>query len=183
MSLFKEQILRNLAENDLDLYLTLVGELAEESGRDMAEIAAAAARLARGDKPLTATVVSRTAQISPAEDGMIRLFIDAGRKSGIGPNDIVGAIAGEADIPGKSIGAIDIYDRFTFVEIPEQYKEQVLTAMAGVSIRNQPVNVSIAVPRGQALPDDADQGRKHVGGDRLSRYGQRLRQPGHHFRR
>jgi len=44
---------------------------------------------------------------------MVRLFIDAGRSSGIGPGDIVGAIANQADIPGKAIGAIDIYGRFT----------------------------------------------------------------------
>src|SRR5688572_11183464 len=52
VALFKERVLKTLAGGELDLYLSLVEELAEESGRDMAEIAAAAVRLAGGDKPL-----------------------------------------------------------------------------------------------------------------------------------
>jgi ATP-dependent RNA helicase DeaD len=56
MALFKERILNTLEGEDLDLYLNLVQELAIESGRDMAEIAAAAARLARGDKPLEVVI-------------------------------------------------------------------------------------------------------------------------------
>ena len=55
MALFKESIRKTLAEGDLDLYLTLVEELVEE-GLDVAEVAAAAARLARKDKPLEVEV-------------------------------------------------------------------------------------------------------------------------------
>jgi hypothetical protein len=47
---------------------------------------------------------------------MVRLFIDVGRNHRISPADIVGAIANEGGVPGKAIGAIDVYDRFTFVE-------------------------------------------------------------------
>ena len=118
IELFKEQILRVVEQEKLDLYLTVVQELAEESGHDITEIAAAAARLARGDKPLIVAKRSRTVVESPPEEGMVRLFMDVGRKNGLRPTDIVGAIANEAGIPGKSIGAIDIYDHFAFVEIP-----------------------------------------------------------------
>src|SRR5205809_2363873 len=111
----------------LEPYLSLVEELAEESGCQMAEIAAAAVKLARGDQPLG--VVEPAPEREPAppgEDGMVRLFIDAGRTNGIGPGDIVGAIANEADVPGTAIGAIDIYDRFTFLEVPAEYRDRIL---------------------------------------------------------
>jgi ATP-dependent RNA helicase DeaD len=65
------------------------------------------------------------------------------------PADIVGAIAGEAAVPGKEIGAIDVYDRFTFVELPAQYKDQVLERMAHAAIRNRPVRVTLARPSGE----------------------------------
>lgn len=148
VQLFKDQILHALEESDLDLYLSLVQELADESGRDLAEIAAGAAWLARRDKPLLAAIEEESLA-APPEDGMVRLFIDAGRSSGIRPSDIVGAIANEAGIPGRAIGAIDIYDRFTFVEVPSEYKEQVLGAMAETKLRNQSVSVRVAVPRGE----------------------------------
>ncbi len=147
VALFKQQILDSLEEEDLDLYLNLVGQIVEETGRDMAEVAAAAARLARGDKPLTLAMEEEPADLAPAEDGMVRLVIDAGREQGVRAGDIVGAIANEAGIPGKSIGAIDIYDQFAFVEIPTDYREQVLSAMAGATVRNLPVSVRLAVAR------------------------------------
>ncbi len=125
IAMFKDNIRSSVEEGDLDLYLSLVEELVEE-GLELAEIAAAAARLARGDKPLEVEVEPEAAAVPRAEDGMVRLFLGAGSMAGVRPGDVVGAIANEAGVPGKSIGSIDIYDRFTFVEIPAQFQDQVL---------------------------------------------------------
>jgi ATP-dependent RNA helicase DeaD len=146
-ALFKERILHTLEEGELELYLNLVEELAVESNRDMAEIAAAAAHMARGDKPLEVTLEPVPEEVMPPHDGMVRLLIDAGRKSGIRPADIVGAIANEADIPGNSIGAIDIYERVSFVDIPAQYLQRVLERMDGATIRSQQAGIRVATPR------------------------------------
>jgi hypothetical protein len=81
---------------------------------------------------------------------MVRLFMDVGRKNGLRPTDIVGAIANEAGIPGKVIGAIDIYDHYAFVEIPAEYQEQVLKSMQRVRIRNQGVRLRVVTPRDEA---------------------------------
>jgi len=145
IGLFKDSIRRTVQEGDLDLYLTLVEELVEE-GLELAEIAAGAARLARGDKPLEIEVEPEPQQVPRAEDGMVRLFIGAGSRAGVRPGDIVGAIANEADVPGKAIGSIDIYDRFTFVEVPAQYQGQVLQRMARATIRGRPVEIRVATP-------------------------------------
>jgi ATP-dependent RNA helicase DeaD len=167
IELFKEQILRVAEEDKLDLYLTVVQELAEESGHDMAEIAAAAARLARGDKPLVAARESEPVVEAPPEEGMVRLFMDVGRKNGLRPTDIVGAIANEAGIPGRAIGAIDIYDHYAFVEIPVEYKEQVLQGMQRTRIRNQRANLRVATGMnegqetlGQAEPSSGSRDRR-----------------------
>jgi ATP-dependent RNA helicase DeaD len=146
MALFKEHILKTLREDELDLYLSLVEELAEESGCDMAEIAAAAIRLAEGDKPLIVPIEPEPDQVMRTEEGMVRFFIDVGRKSGVRPADIVGAIANEAGVPGPAIGVIDIYDRFTFVDVPAQYQKQVLARMTGTTIRSRDANIRVATP-------------------------------------
>ncbi|HEY2295297.1 MAG TPA: DEAD/DEAH box helicase [Thermoanaerobaculia bacterium] len=157
IALFKDSIRRSVAEGDLDLYLSLVEELVEE-GLDLAEIAAGAARLARGDKPLEVEVEPEAASVPQAEDGMVRLFIAAGSWAGVRPGDIVGAIANEAGVPGKAIGSIDIYDRFTFVEIPAQYQDQVLERMAQATIRGRPVQIRIATPEGGGKPRERGRG-------------------------
>jgi ATP-dependent RNA helicase DeaD len=146
IALFKEQILKTLLEEDLELYLNLVEELAVENGCDMAEVAAAAARLARGDKPLEVIVEPVQEPEVTTEEGMIRLFIGAGRSNGVRPADIVGAIANEAKVPGSAIGAIDIYDTHSFVDIPAQYLGQVMGRMDGATIRNQEARLRVATP-------------------------------------
>jgi ATP-dependent RNA helicase DeaD len=154
ISLFKEQIIKTAADEDLELYLNLVEELTQESGLDISEIAAAAACLARGDKSLEVTMEPVPTEVSYSDEGMVRLFLDAGRSSGVRPADIVGAIANEADVPGSAIGSIDIYDRFSYVEVPEQYRQQVLKRMDGATIRSQDVRIRVATPRDEAAQPD-----------------------------
>ena len=72
---------------------------------------------------------------------MARIFIGGGRKLGIGPGDIVGAITGEAGIHGRSIGAITITDRFTTVEVPEDQADAIIRALRATTIKGQKVTV------------------------------------------
>jgi ATP-dependent RNA helicase DeaD len=161
VALFKQRVLKTLEAEELDLYLSLVEELAEESGRDMAEIAAAAAHLAGGDRPLEVTLEPEAEQMWQTGEGMVRLFIDVGRRGNVRPSDVVGAIANEGGVPGKEIGAIDVNDRFTLVDLPAEYVEQVLHRMKGTRIRNYNANIRLAAEREQ---DAASSPRAAKGG-------------------
>ena len=152
ITMLKERILKTLNDEDLELHLSLVEDLAEESGFDFTEIAAAATYIASGDKPLEVALAPEPDEIGSGGDGMIRLFIGVGRNHRVGPADIVGAIANEADVPGKAIGAIDVHDRFTLVDVPSEYAKQVLQAMSNTRIRSQRANVRVAAPRD--VPED-----------------------------
>lgn len=79
-----------------------------------------------------------------AEAGMTRLFVNVGKKQGIRPGDIVGAIAGESGIPGKMIGSIDMYDRYTFVDVPRGQVGAIIKAMKKSKIKGKSVNVERA---------------------------------------
>jgi ATP-dependent RNA helicase DeaD len=72
---------------------------------------------------------------------MTRLFIDAGRSAGIRPQDLVGAIAGESHLTGRQIGAIDIADRFSLVEVPESAANEVIAALRASTIKGKKVTV------------------------------------------
>jgi ATP-dependent RNA helicase DeaD len=145
VAILKERILDTLSKQDLELYLSLVEELAEECGCDIAEIAAAATFLAVGDKPLQVKVQPKPEQlVKQWNNDMTRLFVDVGRRDGISPGDIVGAIANEGNVPGKAIGAIDIYDRFTLVDVPSEFANQVLEQMRNSRIRSQKANFRVA---------------------------------------
>jgi ATP-dependent RNA helicase DeaD len=75
---------------------------------------------------------------------MVRLFLSLGRKDNVAPNHIVGAITSETSIAGRAIGQIDIYDKFSFVEIPQADVKRVLDGMAGKTINARQVSMEVA---------------------------------------
>lgn len=75
---------------------------------------------------------------------MTRLSVSIGRRDYVRPGDLVGAIAGESGIPGSSIGSIDIFDKHTFVDVPNDVAGRVIQAMDGNNIKGRQVNVEIA---------------------------------------
>ena len=81
--------------------------------------------------------------------GMVRLFINVGKKDKIKPSNILGAIAGESGIPGKLVGSIDMLDNYTFVEVPSKYADKVLDAMQNVSINGRAINMEKATGAGK----------------------------------
>ncbi|HET9577758.1 MAG TPA: DbpA RNA binding domain-containing protein, partial [Usitatibacter sp.] len=83
---------------------------------------------------------------------MARIYIGAGRNAGIRPQDLVGAIANEAGVAGALIGAIQIADRYSIVEVPEEVAQQVIKALGKATVRGKKV---------QVRPDASGEGR-HV---------------------
>ncbi len=79
-----------------------------------------------------------------AEEGMVRLFINIGKKQNVRPGDILGAIAGESGMPGKLVGSIDMYDKYTFVEVPKEYAKDVLKVMQDARIKGKSINIEPA---------------------------------------
>ncbi len=144
VAILKDRILKTLNEQNLELYLSLIEDLTDETGRDATEIAAAATFLAVGEKTLEVKIEPKPERFSFSEEGMTRLFIDVGRRHQISPAHVVGAIANEADIPGKAIGAIDVNDRFTLVDVPTQFVSQILERMKRTRIARQNANIRIA---------------------------------------
>ena len=67
--------------------------------------------------------------------GMTRLFISLGRAGGVRPQDLVGAITGETQLAGRDIGAIEITDRFSLVEVPAEAADAVISALSHSRIK------------------------------------------------
>ena len=79
-----------------------------------------------------------------AEAGMVRLFINIGKKKGVRPGDILGAIAGESSISGDLVGAIDVHDQYTFVEVPKEVAKDVMYGMRHAKIKGKSVSMEPA---------------------------------------
>jgi len=65
--------------------------------------------------------------------------MDAGYDIGVRPKDIVGAIANEANVPGRAVGNIDIRDRYTYIEVQDEYVERILSRVPTTRLRGRNV--------------------------------------------
>ena len=91
---------------------------------------------------------------------MTRLFIGAGRRAGIRPQDLVGAVTGETRLSGREVGSIEISDRFSLVEVPAAVAEEVVSALRASSIKGRKVTVR---------RERRDEGGRDGGGPRPAR--------------
>src|SRR6185295_9639231 len=133
--------------------LAHAAEAGEETERDIPAVAVPAERPSReGRTPkrfsggaVVAAGDARRAGPGRERKGPVeavaRLFIGAGRQAGIRPGDLVGAITGEAAIISRELGAIEIADRFSLIEVPESRADEIIAALRATTIRGSKVSV------------------------------------------
>jgi ATP-dependent RNA helicase DeaD len=158
LELTRVTLRERIVAGDFDDVRVVVESLAEEF--DVLDVAAAAVKMAHlassSDSDEEIDVVApqsdkRAAapQRGPGGSGRrderagdtVRLFIGAGRAAGIRPADLVGAITGEAGVPSRALGAIEISERFSLVEVPDELADDIVTAMGRANLRGKRVTV------------------------------------------
>ena len=140
-----------LLGGDLDQHRVVVESLAEEF--DVLDVAAAAVKLAH--EATSARAVEEAEELppvaapprrqrrgrAPADTDVTRIYIGLGRKAGMRPGDLVGAIANVAGIDARAIGAVDIADRVSLVEVPDEAVDEIIGALRNTTIRGKRVVV------------------------------------------
>ncbi len=161
-----EVLTRTLREENLaPHFLALEPLLAEFSG---AEVAAAALALLQARAPSTrapapeTVPVGDTANAGPPPKAWVRLFVGVGEKDGVGPGDLLGAIAGEAGVEGSQVGKIEIRETFSLVEVTPSSADRVIRSLNGTTIRSRSVRVDYdrGGPRGRGGPSGHGHGRR-----------------------
>lgn len=142
MDKLMETVNRIIEEEDLTTYFQMIQAEVNDSDYTSMDIAAALLKLCSGTKE---DVSEEMFEDTGAEEpGMVRLFINIGKKHKAKPGDILGALAGESGLPGKVVGTIDMYDKYTFVEVPREYAKDILNAMDHAKIKGKSVAVEPA---------------------------------------
>ncbi|MGA1308903.1 MAG: DbpA RNA binding domain-containing protein, partial [Gemmatimonadaceae bacterium] len=72
---------------------------------------------------------------------MAKLYVGGGRKLKIRPGDIVGAITNEMSLDASTIGAIQIWDRHSIVEVPETIAEEVIRTLSATTIKGKKLQI------------------------------------------
>jgi ATP-dependent RNA helicase DeaD len=139
----KEALRTRITAGGLEDMRELVESLAQEF--DIIDVAAAAVAMVNdsAERPAAAVEADAPAEaIDVRSSGRLTLLrISVGKEESIRPADLVGAIAGEAGVPSRVIGAIKIHDDYSLVEVPEGLSERIISALKRTKIRGNKVTV------------------------------------------
>ena len=150
---FLDEIRNTINAGSLNKYIHIVERLVNDEFSSL-DIAAALVKLKieteNPQEDLEETRERKGRDSNKGRDsGQVRLFINIGKKDNARPGDLLGAIAGETGIPGKVIGEIAMYDKFSFINVPSDYADEIIDGMSGVKIKGRKVNLEIANRKGQ----------------------------------
>lgn len=82
-----------------------------------------------------------------SENPMVRLFINIGSDNKIQPRHIIESLVETSGLPGKMVGSIDIFDKYSFVEVPKEFAAEVLMSMKNYTIKGKRINIEKSTPR------------------------------------
>jgi ATP-dependent RNA helicase DeaD len=142
---FLEKIKRIINNDNLDKEVHMVEKMMEEDYSSV-ETAAALLKIVM-EKSSSATTQQTSSQDfgdTGAASGQVRLFINIGRKDKIKVRDIIKAIADKTGLSSSSIGKVDVFDKFSFVEVPKESANDVISTMSGTKVKGRGVNMEPA---------------------------------------
>jgi ATP-dependent RNA helicase DeaD len=165
---FMEQITETLEAGGLEQFRSLIEQYEREKDVPAVDIAAALAKLSRGDTPLLLEKPDREAKPVPTFDemnqraprgeaapgykrdrstrapdpGMQTYRIEVGHVHGVKPGNIVGAIANETGMNSKNIGRIEIYDDYSMLDMPADLQPDLMEHLKKVWVAGQQLNIT-----------------------------------------
>jgi ATP-dependent RNA helicase DeaD len=146
-----DKVRESLKEKDLEKYSRLVESLIADNLTSLDVAAALLKMLFATQKKeqeqkadIFANTKDRYLDTGARDRGMVRLFINIGKKDNVRAGDFVGAIAGEAGISGDMVGNIKILDAFSFVEVPLEHADNIINALHSSNIKGKRVSVELA---------------------------------------
>ena len=157
---FKQRITNTLENQDLTIFEELVSSYQAEHEVDAFKIASSLALMAQGTEPIllnekeinqpkfdsdNKNKISISIKADPLKDNpsiqMRRYRISVGRKDNIKPGNILGAIANEAEISSAFIGAIQIFQDFSTVDLPDEMPKETLAILKNTRVYDKKLNI------------------------------------------
>ncbi|MEU4569227.1 DEAD/DEAH box helicase [Micromonospora sp. NPDC023956] len=160
LALTQAALRESLLEDDLEPFRVIVESLSDEF--DLMEVALAAVKLAHeaagpgadDEEEIPQVPVRAPRETRPGFEnrgerrptrsragGTTQVFVGLGRRAGVRPQDLVGAITGETRLSGRDIGSIEIADRFSLVEVPQAVADEVIAGLRESTIKGRKATV------------------------------------------
>ncbi len=135
-----------MSHPNFDRFLAVTNDIVKAGKLTAAELSAALICMLNEEKkvekkPQETREVSRK---TGAQQGMARIFIGLGSLDKIRPRHLVELISSNTSVRGSEVGAVDIFDKYSFFEVPAEKGEDALEALKGLTYRGREVFVEKA---------------------------------------
>ncbi|SDX45898.1 DEAD/DEAH box helicase [Hymenobacter psychrophilus] len=154
-----------IEKGNLDKYVSRVQRLIDQSIDESItslDIAAALLKMTMKEDKRAQESLDASRTQGAARAGFTRLFVTMGKKDRLHPRDIVDLIAENTSLTAGKVGDIALYDKFSFVEVPNEFVEEIVAQLGRSSIQGRPVAFNIATPvqEGDAQQQGGDRGER-----------------------
>lgn len=187
---FKKKITETINNRDLNVFEKLVGEF-QEANEEIThlKIAAALAHIAQGDEPLFLSEKEPSfgrdqkpgqEKIVPIQPNslkshpqipMRRYRVEVGNNNNIKPGNILGAIANEADMDSEYIGSIQIFDKFSTVDLPDDMPKETFDILKKVIVNGNRLDIVELTEKNNkaTIGGSSQNGRRNFGRKKFSK--------------
>ncbi|MBC6989705.1 MULTISPECIES: DEAD/DEAH box helicase [Hymenobacter] len=167
-TLFLNQIKEIIEKGNLEKYVARVQRLLDQEEETTSlDIAAALLKMTMKEGKQAEKSLEADRERGAVRPGFTRLFVTMGKKDRVHPRDIVDLIAENTGLTAGKVGDIALYDKFSFVEVPSEFADEIISALGRTSIQGRPVSFNIATPRqeGDAQEEGGNRERRSFGAD------------------
>ncbi|MCC9165597.1 DEAD/DEAH box helicase [Pontibacter harenae] len=137
---FLNQVREVLEKGNLTKHISRVETLINEDYTSL-EVAAALLKMSLKEEKTKEKGKEAEKGLGSLKEGFDRLFITIGKKDRVHPKDLIDLLSQNADIPASKVGDIDLYDKFSFVEVPSEYTAEILEKVGRIEVDGRMVVV------------------------------------------
>ncbi|MTP73029.1 DEAD/DEAH box helicase [Turicibacter sanguinis] len=151
-----DEIVANLEGKDFSKENELIAAILEK-GVTIEQVAAGLLQMKIGQSTKKYAHIEEVTAGNPKAKGMrkneVRLFVNVGSKQKVKAKDFVGMLTKKSDIPARAIGDIDVYKKFTFINVDKAHANNIIRKLNSKLINGKPIRAEKTAP-GAAMPKD-----------------------------
>ena len=151
-----DEIVANLEGKDFSKENELIAAILEK-GFTIEQVAAGLLQMKIGQSTKKYAHIEEVTAGNPKAKGMrkneVRLFVNVGSKQKVKAKDFVGMLTKKSDIPARAIGDIDVYKKFTFINVDKAHANNIIRKLNSKLINGKPIRAEKTAP-GAAMPKD-----------------------------
>lgn len=183
-NLFFDKVKEVLEKGHLAKHIARIERFVNETeAHTPIDVAAALLKMSMKEQKVKEKGAEAEKSLRTTPEGMDRLFITIGKKDRVHPRDIIDLLSQNANIPSTKVGDIDLYDKFSFVEVPSEYTAEILERVGRIEVDGRMVVVEKSDKKGSKDKERSSGGSSEFGFEGQGRSGgDRRRSGGSSFR-